>query len=145
MKSITESIIGKRGDRENPCYQYKDMFGGGLDGFFEYLENLVSIKKPAYDAFFWNTGVAQDYKTDMMIIHTLRDWMYEYLDELEEQALEMGIPRSNARAVAIEWFMDGVEDDNEFFERCKNLKKYLKSERLRYNLLCNFRIYLHLS
>jgi hypothetical protein len=147
MKSIIESIIGRKGSF-NPCYEYAHLFNGDINGFFDFLASLRKSSDArnsgAYNAFFYGTGVKDD-DTMVLILIRLESWIFLYIDEFEQHAIDMGIPRHNSRQVAIERLLDDIEDDDEFFERCDSLKRYIKSKSARYNLLCNFRIYLHLS
>lgn len=147
MKHTQESIIGRKGSSENPCYKYAHLFKGDINGFFSYLGFLRdtgdNTEYAAYDAFFYGTGVK--YNLRAVLLYDLESWIYTYLDELEQEAIDMDIPRHNARSVAIERLVGDIEDDDEFFERCNILKKYIKNKSARYNLLRNFRIYLHLS
>lgn len=145
MKHIIESIIGRKGS-ENPCYKYAHLFKGEINGFFSYLGFLRDLGddtgNAAYDAFFYGTGIKDNSRT--VLLNDLESWIYAYIDELEQTAIDMGVPRPNALREAMERLVSDMEDDDEFFERCNFLKKYIKSKSARYNLLCNFRIYLHL-
>jgi len=149
MKHINESIIGRKGPSKNPCLEYAHLFNGDINGFFDFLMSLRKSSDAgnfgAYNAFFYGTGIKDD-DTRMLVLIRLESWIFLYIDEFEQDAINMGgIPRHNARQVAIERLLDDIEDDDEFFERCDSLKKYIKNKSARYNLLCNFRIYLHLS
>ena len=148
MKSIIESIIGRKGSSKNPCLEYAHLFNGDVNGFFDFLMSLRKSSDAggfgAYNAFFYGTGIKDD-DTRMLVLIRLESWIFLCIDEFEQQAIDMGIPRHNSRQVAIERLLGDIEDDDEFFERCDSLKRQIKNKSTRYNLLCNFRIYLHLS
>lgn len=133
MKSIQESIIGKRGAVSiNPCFKYISKFSG------DPIDALVKLShresSPEYNAFFWGTSIASKSERKRTM-KNLIDWIDDYFESLESEAASIGYGGEDA----FEWAFERLTDDIQTYDELWD--PVVKDGR---HLLANLRIFLEL-